>query len=53
MYYQTENLIFKISPLVLKKTISFPLAIFAIGLGIWFLIFTFWTGGIIVFGDEE
>jgi regulator of replication initiation timing len=53
MYYQTENLIFKISPLVLKKTISFPLAIFAIGLGIWFLICTFWTGGIIVFGDEE
>jgi regulator of replication initiation timing len=53
MYYQTENLIFKISPLVLKKTISFPLAIFAIGLGIWFLIYTFWTGGIIVFGDEE
>lgn len=53
MYYQTENLIFKISPLVLKKTISFPLAIFAIGLGIWFLICTFWIGGIIVFGDEE
>jgi hypothetical protein len=52
MYYQTENLVFKISPLVLKKTISFPLAIFAIGIGIWFLICTFWIGGIIVFGDE-
>lgn len=53
MYYQTENLIFKISPLVLKKTISFPLAIFAIGIGVWFFICTFWIGGIIVFGDEE
>jgi hypothetical protein len=53
MFYQTENLIFKISPLVLKKTISYPLAIFAIGLGIWFLICTFWIGGTIVFGDEE
>jgi hypothetical protein len=53
MYYQTENLIFKISPLVLKKTISYPLAIFAIGIGVWFLIYTFWIGVTIVFGDEE
>ena len=53
MYYQTENLIFKISPLVLKKNITYPLAIFAIGIGVWFLIYTFWIGGSIIFGDEE
>jgi len=53
MYYQTENLIFKISPLVLTKKISFPLAIFAIGFGVWLFICIFWIGGILVFGDED
>ena len=53
MNYQTENLIFRVSPLVLTKKISFPLIIFAIGFAVWFLVCSFWVGGIIIFGDEE
>lgn len=53
MYYQNENIIYKASPYILSKKISMPIAIFFIGFLIWFLICTFWVGGILVFGDYE
>lgn len=52
-YYQTENLVYQASPIVLSKKISFPLIIFAVGLLIWAFICMIWIGGIIVFGDED
>lgn len=51
--YQTENVIFKASPLVLNKKITMPTIIFVIGFAIWFLICTVWVGGVLVFGDGE
>lgn len=51
--YQTENIIFKASPLVLNKKITMPTIIFVIGLAIWVLICTLWIGGVLVFGDGE
>lgn len=51
--YQTENIIFKASPLVLNKKITMPTIIFVIGFAIWFLICTVWVGGVLVFGDGE
>ena len=51
--YQTENVIFKASPLVLNKKITMPTIIFVIGFAIWFLICIVWIGGILVFGDGE
>jgi hypothetical protein len=51
--YQTENVIFKASPLVLNKKITMPTIIFIIGFAIWFLICTVWVGGVLVFGDGE
>lgn len=53
MYYQTDNLIYKASPFVFSKKISMPIAIFFIGLLIWFLICTFWVAGVLIFGEEE
>jgi hypothetical protein len=52
-YYQTENLIYQISPIVVSKKISFPLIIFVIGLGVWFFVCLTWVGAIIVFSDDE
>jgi hypothetical protein len=52
-YYQTENLVYQASPIVLSKRISFPLIIFAVGLLVWIFICLIWIGGIIVFGDED
>lgn len=51
--YQTENIIFKASPLVLNKKITMPTIIFVIGFAIWFLICTVWVVGVLVFGDGE
>ena len=51
--YQTENVIFKASPLVLNKKITMPTIIFVIGFAVWFLICAVWIGGVLVFGDEE
>jgi hypothetical protein len=51
--YQTENIIFKASPLTLNKKITYPVVIFVIGFFLWFLICTLWVGGVLVFGDEE
>jgi hypothetical protein len=51
--YQTENVIFKASPLVLNKKITMPTIIFVIGFAIWFLICSMWIAGVLVFGDEE
>jgi hypothetical protein len=51
--YQTENIIFKASPLVLNKKITMPTIIFVIGLAIWALICTLWVGGVLIFGDGE
>jgi hypothetical protein len=51
--YQTENVIFKASPLVLNKKITMPTIIFVIGFAVWFLICVIWIGGVLVFGDEE
>lgn len=50
--YQTENIIFKASPLVLNKKITMPTIIFVIGFAIWFLICTVWVGGVLVFGED-
>ena len=51
--YQTENVIFKASPLILNKKITMPTIIFVIGFAVWFLICAVWIGGVLVFGDEE
>jgi hypothetical protein len=51
--YQTENVIFKASPLVLNKKITMPTIIFVIGFAIWLLICSMWIAGVLVFGDEE
>lgn len=53
MYYEKENIIFRASPIVLKKNFSFPLIIFFIGLVIWILIVIGWIGAILIFGDDE
>jgi hypothetical protein len=50
--YQTENIIFKASPLVLNKKITYPVIIFAIGLLIWLGICAIWISGVLVFGEE-
>ncbi|MBL7790444.1 MAG: hypothetical protein JNL75_11500 [Chitinophagales bacterium] len=52
-YYQTENLIYQVSPIVLTKVISFPLIIFGIGFAIWLLICISWVGFELVFGDDD
>jgi hypothetical protein len=52
-YFQTENLIFQVSPIVLSKKISFPMVIFVIGFAIWFFICAVWVGSILVFGEDE
>jgi hypothetical protein len=51
--YQTANVIFKASPIILSKKITMPTIIFVIGFAVWFLICTVWVGGVLVFGDEE
>jgi hypothetical protein len=51
--YQTENVIFKASPLVLNKKITMPTIIFVIGFAIWFLICSMWIAGVLIFGDDE
>jgi hypothetical protein len=50
--YQTENVIFKASPLILNKKITYPVIIFAIGILIWIFICTFWISGVLIFGEE-
>ncbi len=53
MYYNTENLIFKASPVVLSKEISTPIIIFFIGFLVWFFLCVFWVMGILIFIDED
>lgn len=52
-YYQTENLIFKISPIVTIKAISYPIVIFLIGFIVWFILCSIYIGGIVIFGSDE
>jgi hypothetical protein len=52
-YFQTENLIYQVTPIVLSKKISFPLIIFFIGIGIWLLICSIWVGFVLVFSGDE
>ena len=52
-FYQTENIIFKASPIILSKKITMPTIIIVIGFAAWFLICAVWIGGVIIFGDEE
>jgi len=51
--YQTENVIFKASPLIFNKKITMPTIIFVIGFVIWVLICTLWIGGVLIFGDGD
>jgi hypothetical protein len=51
--YQTENIIFKASPLILNKKITYPVIIFAIGFLIWILICVFWISGILIFKEND
>lgn len=52
-YYQTENLICQITPIVLTKKISFPLIIFFIGFIVWGVICSAWVGFTLVFGEDD
>lgn len=49
---ESNNLLYKASPLVLSKKIDFPFVIFLIGGLLWFLICFCWVAGIIVFGED-
>lgn len=50
--YQTENVIFKASPVVLNKKISYPIMIFAIGFLIWFIICLSWISVLLIFNED-
>jgi len=52
-YFQTENLIYQVTPIVMSKKISFPLIIFLIGFVIWLFVCAAWVGFEMVFGDDE
>lgn len=52
LYYENENLVYMVSPVVLSKVIKMPLIIFLIGFFVWIVLGIFWIGGVMIFGDE-